>query len=407
MIRFLYGIAHVLWKSHLEKAARNLEECPAFMSPNEVLYLGYKYYYREPNYSDEISAHFNAQRAVIAARNQVIPGADPLLSFSVGGDLMPYRKLKNIHPAEFWKETGDWFFGSDIVFANLETPLDLSRPASDVPEVMLNDMYFNADSSYFELFNGGNHFGKGFSVLSVANNHTMDQGEQGLRQTLSFLRDRGIAAVGASEFDQDPFWMTTCKGVKISFHAFTFSLNKCSKPQKDDLHVNYLRLNLPDADIRPVVEEIEVARSLGSEFPVVYLHMGNAYTAYPSDHIRNNLRRLANESNAPLILCGHGHNVQPAEWMGDTLVFHSLGDFVGYDIYKGCRFPLMLRFQLYRLTDGTLSFRFEPRMAYLTEDNSACIRMRFRGNEQGMLPIENSALRSWYLQHIESFNFLP
>lgn len=406
MIQFLYGIAHLLWKSRLEKAAHHLEECPASMSPIQVLYLGYKYYYREPTPPDEISAHFNAQRAVIAARNQVLPEANPVLSFSVGGDLMPYRKLKNSAPAEFWKETGDWFFGSDLVFANLETPLDLSRPASDVPEVMLNDMYFNADNAYFDLFNGGKLFGKGYSVLSVANNHTMDQGEQGLRQTLSFLQDRGIAAVGASEQGQNPFWMTICNGVKISFHAFTFSLNKCSKPQSDDLFVNYLRLNLPDADIRPVLKEIEVARSRGSEFPVLYLHMGNAYAAYPSEHIRDNLRRLAHESKLPLILCGHGHNVQPAEWMGDTLVFHSLGDFVGYDIYKGCRFPLMLRFQLYRMPDGSLSFRFEPRMGFLLEDQSDCIRMQFAEDEKRQELIQSAVFKSWYLRHRESYNFL-
>lgn len=407
MIQFLFGIVGFLWKSRMQKAAEKLEECPAYMSADQVLFLGYKYYYKEPDYTEHLRRHFEHQRSIMYERNQISSDLKPIMSFSIGGDLMPYRILKKSTPAEFWKETGPWFFGSDLVFANLETPVYEKQAASDVPEVMLNDMYFNADQQYFRLFNGGNAFGKGFSVLSVANNHTMDQGQEGLRATLSFLKNKGISAIGASEGEQLPFWLTHCEGVKISFHAFTFSLNKCRPPEDPSLRVNYLRLNLPNADLNPVLDEIHQARALGSEFPVLYLHMGNAYTPYPQDHIRSNLSRLAELSGVPIIICGHGHNVQPAEWMGQTLVFHSLGDFVGYDIYKGCRFPLMLRFQLFRKESGDLTFTFEPRIGFLSENSNAQIQMSFvqDGDEEVLKRIP--VFRDWFRQHRYLFNFLP
>ncbi|NJN35494.1 MAG: CapA family protein [Saprospiraceae bacterium] len=102
------------------------------------------------------------------------------------------------------------FFDADIRFANLETPIDPSKPAALVPEVMLNNMNFNGSAAMFDIFNAQNlsqqpaddagrnltqrNVGRkiGFDVLSTANNHSLDMGETGVFATLDFLSEKKL-----------------------------------------------------------------------------------------------------------------------------------------------------------------------------------------------------------------------
>ncbi|MEN9738997.1 MAG: hypothetical protein RLZZ318_1031, partial [Bacteroidota bacterium] len=106
-----------------------------------------------------------------------------LATLSIGGDLMPYAMLTAQNTQNLWQSVGPDFFASDVVFANLETPLVSHLPPAFVPEVMLNDMHFNANEDMMRVFSGNAQF-KGYDVLSVCNNHSLDQGVEGLDQTL-------------------------------------------------------------------------------------------------------------------------------------------------------------------------------------------------------------------------------
>src|SRR6267378_7071856 len=104
------------------------------------------------------------------------------------GDIMLSGQVARHHPAGFdaTRLFGDvvaLLRSGDIVFGNLETPLCEGTPGRD-------------------LFRGeprmaGTLADAGFSVLSLANNHILDYGGDGLRQCATALRERGIVVLGA------------------------------------------------------------------------------------------------------------------------------------------------------------------------------------------------------------------
>lgn len=339
----------------------------------DVLALAYKYYYRSPgrDFFQNHTYFTNEHKRLLPFKYDGDQAYD--CSLSIGGDLLPYERLLQADPVYFWSECGHWFFGSDLVFANLETPIDLSRAVSAVPEVMLNDMYFNGSEAFYNLFSGAGRY----DVLSMANNHALDQGVSGLEATMSFLEAQNVCGVGAAQKGKPAWKLIEKNGLKLAFHAWTYSLNKNTQSGNESILVNHLRLNRAGVDLKEIINEVKNAKKEGADFSFLYLHMGNAYQMTPSEHIRANIKVLCSESGADLVVCGHGHNMQVAELVEGVPVFHSLGDFVSADIYKGCRFPMMLKIYLRRGQGDQVQVRYEARHAYLDLYNANQARMRF------------------------------
>ena len=327
------------------------------MSTWERIYLGYKYYYRaivmpETEAGQTYYAGITTEMFTVPADMEV----DSELTLASGGDLMPYAPVcKNICP-DMWNEAGDYFFNADIVTANLETPIDLSKPASYVPEVMLNDMYFNGDRDMFEIFSGNGLY-SGYDILSVANNHSLDQGEAGLLATLDFLDAQHVKYAGAARNASKTGPVLIEKnGLKLAFIAATFSLNAEVLPKGKEHLVNLVDLNDPDADLSLLLAQAAEARAMQADLLVFMLHMGCAYQAYPAATVRRNIHRLVKATGADLILGNHAHHPQPVEVLSvidpasgtdkQALIIYAHGDFIAYDIYKWCHLPMLARIRI-------------------------------------------------------------
>jgi hypothetical protein len=359
----LLGLVAIFKRKSWLHPLNEFEECPKYMKGSELIYFGYKYYYRPPSLAEPesgIEIFFKKQDLDFSLPEGF--KKESSISLSAGGDLMPYACINSTSAAELWKETGEFFFSSDIVFANLETPLQLSSPPSLVPEVMLNDMHFNGSEEMFRIFNGNNAY-KGYDVLATANNHTLDMGEKGLSDTLDFLDQHNILHTGSArtEKEQLEFPVIEKNGIRTAFLAFTFSLNKLELPQGKEWSANYLRLNRPDEDLSQLVRLVLHARERKADIIVASMHMGNAYQALPSSHTVKMMHRIFEETGIDIILGGHPHNPHPMEKFSFTDPFsgqkkdgfcvYSLGDFVAYDIFRWCHLPLMLKLEISR---GTL-----------------------------------------------------
>jgi poly-gamma-glutamate synthesis protein (capsule biosynthesis protein) len=292
--------------------------------------------------------------------------AEPDLTISIGGDLMPYEMIQAKNCLSLWDEVGDGFFGSDLVFANLETPLDTSQKPSFVPEVMLNDMHFNTDESTFKIFSGNGHY-KGYDVLSVANNHSMDMGERGLDNTLEFLKGKNISTVGAKRIeDEVDFCIKEVNGIKIGFVAYTYSLNQLEVPKGKEWKVNVLPLNTINCNVDLIKNHIETCRSKGAEFVICSLHCGNAYQAYPSSNTIDLYQKVFEVCGPDVIAGGHPHNLQPWKYfeykdsktgnLKKGFAIFSLADFIAYDIYTWCHLSAYLKISIKRLENKILDF---------------------------------------------------
>jgi len=354
-IRFLYRIYSVSPKNRWKYPAPFFHEDPRLMTTREKLYLGYKYYFKTIVNAEENSGlenYFKNQELKFQLPVNFIKHNE--LTISAGGDLMPYECINKKACGNLWDECGEFFFSSDIVFANLETPVDLNKKPSLVPEVMLSHMLFNADEEMFSVFNGNDKY-KGFDVLSVANNHSLDQGSEGLKNTMRFLQEKKISYCGAALNENEKFQFPVIEknGIKVAFLAFTFSLNEFTVPENEPWLCNHILLNTKNPDISPVAEMVTEARKK-SDIVVLSLHMGCAYQTWPSQHIVDNVHRICENTGAEIVLCSHPHNPQPVEKFSfeingenkESLIAYSLGDFVAYDIYKWCHLPLMLKIHL-------------------------------------------------------------
>ncbi|GAB4142511.1 MAG: hypothetical protein Fur0041_17610 [Bacteroidia bacterium] len=376
VVRALYGMRNLLGGKDWKHVMPGHHEDPRKMKFQHQLYFGHKYYYRAIVHADidsGLEEHFHSQSQRF---NPPKPEQyTPTVTLSAGGDLMPYFCITENICNNLWNENGDFFFDADIVAGNLETPLHKGRKPSFVPEVMLSNMYFNASEEMFRVFSGIGKY-KGFDILSTANNHSLDQGEEGVYETLNFLKSKNILSVGtaATPEERDNFPVIEKKGIRFAFLSYTFSLNALVCPPGKEWLANHLNLNEENPDISLIVHQAKLARERGAEFIVAFLHMGCAYQPYPSKTIVENMHRICRETGIDLILGGHPHNPQPLEFLDiqdpftgkqkQATIIYSQGDFVAYDIFKWCRLPLMMKFDISKINGAAVITNIKARLVY-------------------------------------------
>jgi len=221
------------------------------------------------------------------------------------GDIMLDRRVYNLT-----KESEDWGYAfknaeslfslADANVANLEGPI--TSFGSEAAKT--NGMRFTINPSFVPELK------ERFSVLSLANNHTLDFGEEGLRQTKKNLSDGEITFFGDYENRGDNVSaVATVNGVKFGFVGYHALSGK--------------NFNNAILDIKKLKET--------SDFVVVMPHWGEEYELLPSEYQRNEAR-LFIDAGADAVVGGHPHVIQPAETYKGKAIFYSLGNFV-FDQY--------------------------------------------------------------------------
>lgn len=374
ILRGLYGFLSFFFGKKWNTPPINFEENPLFYTFKDILYFGHKYYFKPPaNHPTELVEYFKNQDLTFP----LVDGfkEQSCVTISVGGDLMPYERITKENTLHLWDEVGDWFFSSDIVFANLETPICPSRPPKAVPEVMLSNMLFNGSCELFEIFSGNGKY-KGYDILSTANNHSLDQGVEGIKETLDFLKGQNVIAVGTSE-SRATFKMISKGGIQIAFLAFTYSLNHLELNEDDKEKVNHLRINTEGVDLTEIKQQTLDAKNAGADIVILSAHTGNAYQAFPSQHTVDIFHRIYQVCGVDIILGSHPHNAQPMEKykfmcpVSGTEKYgfsiYSLADFVAYDIFVWDRFIPLLKIEIVKgLVDN-------QSITYLKEVKVKCV----------------------------------
>ncbi|MES2617988.1 MAG: CapA family protein [Bacteroidota bacterium] len=363
--KFLCGIIYGLMipiaivKGRKWRIPREFEENPRTMRFKDIVYFAYKYYFHSSLNAptNEIAEHFSKKYSIE-------PLVETLVTVSIGGDLMPYQMIRPETTTHLWDEVGSDFFGSDVVFANLESPMDTSILPCYVPEVMLSDMLFNGDQKLFDIFSGNGKY-KGYDVLSTANNHSLDMGPTGVKNTMEYLHQLNIQSVGtALDNAQDPV-IVVKNGITIGFVAYTYSLNHLELPNEHYGLVNVLPLNVPGCDITLIQEQTQQCRDAGADIVICSLHCGNAYQAYPSQTTVDLYQKIFSECGVDVIAGGHPHNLQPWQYYPFTDPFtgkqkrgfsiYSLGDFIAYDIYTWSHLCAYVKLSIGKNKDGEIA----------------------------------------------------
>jgi poly-gamma-glutamate synthesis protein (capsule biosynthesis protein) len=195
-----------------------------------------------------------------------------------------------------------WLSEADVTFANLESPL------TTAPQIDSGYDLRAPPEAVAALHTAG------FDVVSLVNNHALDAGEAGLRDTVATLTTAAIVPL-ADE--------STCR--QSTSHCF-LAFDDSAVP-----------LDL-EAAAKEVVAAVERANVV-----VVSIHWGGEYQGAPSQRQQAIARALA-EAGADIVV-GHGpHVLQRVEWIGNALVAHSLGNFLFDQPYPAdCRQGAILR----------------------------------------------------------------
>jgi hypothetical protein len=368
LLRSLLTILHWVKGENWQTPPPDFHEDPRHFTLKDILFFAYKYYFKPPEMDDsdgkivdflknnppQYGRTMSDVRCTGLGVHRTSADIVHELTITAAGDLMPYEWIQKKYCPHLWDDIAVDFFNSDIIFANLETPIDIAQPVSLVPEVMLNDMNFNGDSDMFDVFRGS-----AFTILSTANNHSLDMGEAGVLGTIGFLEDKNVLYTGTaySEEDRLDYPVIEKKGIRIAFIAYTFSMNKYTNPIDKPYLVNHLEVNQPNVDLTPLKNDIFHAKTVRkADFVILSLHYGNAYQAYPGAHIVENTKRIFEECGVDIILGGHAHNIQPMMRYGfncpftqetkQGFVLFSFGDFVAYDIFTWGHLSVYLKLKI-------------------------------------------------------------
>lgn len=392
LVRFLFHIRRFFGGKDWDRVWPEHHEDPLYMKGMEQLYFGHKYYYRALTKAEEgsgLEKHFRENAGKLNIPDDFI--AEQQITLSAGGDLMPYFCINKDTCENLWDECGDFFFGADIITANLETPIVRTKKVSLVPEVMLNHMFFNGNDEMYDVFSGFGKY-KNYDVLALANNHSLDQGESGLLDTIAFLEEQKVAYCGVAKTEAtlNDFPIIEKEGIKIAFLSATFSMNTETLPEGKEWMVNHLPLNRENPNIQLLIKQAKIARKKGADFIIAHLHMGCAYQPYPSKHSVVNIRTICEKTGIDIVLGGHPHNPQPIEFHNITdpftkkkkqsFIVYSMGDFVAYDIFKWCHLPMMLKFTIGKNKEQTFITKIEIKLAYMqaTIKNGEVKHLQFR-----------------------------
>ena len=226
---------------------------------------------------------------------QIKPTPKPSeISIILGGDVMLGRTVMTTsldlgNPRYPFEKLAPFLSSADLVFVNLENPLVESCPRRN------GGMVFCADPVLIE---GLVH--AGVDVVTLANNHALNHGREGLLETVTHLNKSGIEATYDDKL--------VIK--KVGETAFGF------------LGLDFLT-QIPDEEIFELVskydKEVDVL--------IVGVHWGVEYTVSPIPKQVEWANRLV-VGGADIIAGHHPHWVQSVDNISGVPVYYSLGNLV-------------------------------------------------------------------------------
>ena len=165
----------------------------------------------------------------------------------------------------------------------------------------------------------------GFNLISLANNHTLDKGEDAALYSNSYWKSKNVITDGSysNSDEQNKVNIYEQNGIKYAFFAYTTISNSTVK--KDYL-LNMYSADKAKKDIEEVKSQVDVI--------IVSMHWGIEDTNEPTEKQRQ-IAEYLSSLGVNVIIGHHPHVVQPVEYVGDTLVIYSLGNFISNQLVLG------------------------------------------------------------------------
>ena len=208
--------------------------------------------------------------------------------------------------------TKDKLKNYDIKYYNQETIFDDEENYSGYP-------MFNTPSDF-----GKSMINSGFNVVSLATNHSMDRGADSAKRSVNWWKSQKNVltnGMATSEDERTNYQIMEVNGITYTMLSYTYGTNGLGNEaiSKEPYLVNIYDEELVMNDIKSVRDKVDVL--------IVAMHWGSEYMQVASELQKEQAKFLA-DNDVDIILGTHSHCIQPWEWIDDTVVFYSFGNFI-------------------------------------------------------------------------------
>ena len=223
--------------------------------------------------------------------------------------------------------------GCDGLIANLEAPV-----AADERNSAKKAFLYADPEVTIELLRRLN-----VKCVSLANNHILDCGSDGLANTIRLLDNAGIYHSGAGLTPgQSAPVIFTVAGKRLAFAAYNHSSTNPGSDMYPDLFLNQFDTDQVARDVKDMKEKADIV--------IASIHWGTDYSFFHEPWQRKAAEQIA-EAGADIIMGHHSHTLQAFETIGSTLVFYGLGSLAFGDFERNGRM-----YALYRRTKHSAVF---------------------------------------------------
>ena len=306
------------------------------------------------------------------------------ITFNFVGDIMLGRSydnnggiIDNYGVEYIFEPTVNYLGGAaDYTVANLECPLTATGTPHPTKSVVFKARPENVTGLTYA----------GIDIVSLANNHTIDYGTEGLINTQNILDENNILHSGAgmnSTEAYEPLYLNS-NGLNIAFLASCDRTGQYNNYQPY-LHAGYNKPGFAYMTPYYIQQQIQDAEDY-SDFIILELHAGSEYSTSPGadydqiilDNVETNnyllpnqiidmvdqfdisdeeedynlfldvphmwdreIRHFAIDNGADMVIIHHPHIIQGIEVYNNKVIAHSLGNFI-FDLSYPETFPSMI-----------------------------------------------------------------
>ena len=209
--------------------------------------------------------------------------------------------------------------GVDSVFRSAQVVVgNLECPATKIQSPVQKLYIFRGEPEWLEALKR-----HGITHLNLANNHSIDQGREGLMDTRQNIIDAGMTPIGAGAnmteaaepilLSKMPRNVWLVPSLRLALENYAYLPDKpCVSQEPMDSLLNRVH-RLRKADSTAVI--------------IVSLHWGGEHTMHPANSQRWDARQII-RAGTDVMVCHHTHTLQDVEDINGHSVFYSIGNFI-------------------------------------------------------------------------------
>lgn len=236
------------------------------------------------------------------------------MNLIIAGDLVPSKSNINLFEEGNAKE----LLGEDLLkiwnnnsfkIANLEVPI-----TDNINPIKKNGPNLIAGKKCLKGIKELN-----ISILGLANNHILDQGESGLVDTIRLLDENKIAHVGAGMNlkEASKYKIIEVENKKVGIYA-------CAENE-----FSIATERTPGANPFDPLESLDHVKELKGkcDYVIVLYHGGKEHYRYPSPNLQKVCRKIV-EKGADIVVCQHSHCIGAYEEYNNSHIIYGQGNFI-------------------------------------------------------------------------------